>query len=342
MKKRYRTLCLLLAMVLLGGCALRAPAEAQPFYEHTFLELFDTVSKIVGYAETEQAFRETARQLQAQLEQYHKLFDIYEEYPGLNNLKTVNDRAGREPVTVDRELIEFLLYCKETARRTDGAVNAAMGSVLALWHEARSFSLENPDRAYLPEQLALEEAAAHTDPEDIIIDEQASTVFFADPLLKLDVGAVAKGYAVEQVSRQAPEGWLISVGGNIRATGEKPDGSEWKVGLQDPSGSGMTHVVRCSRAAVVTSGDYQRCYTVDGISYHHIIDPDTRMPGTKWRAVSVVCGDSAAADVLSTALFLLDQPSGQALLDAFDAEAVWTLPDGTECFSPGFSEFLAG
>ena len=176
--------------------------------------------------------------------------------------------------------------------------------------------------------------------DGVILDEEACTVFFADPALKLDVGAVAKGYAVEQVCRNAPAGLLVSVGGNVCGTGPKPDGSSWVVGLQDPDGNGNLHTVYVEQQAVVTSGDYQRYYTVNGVQYHHIIDPATLMPGTKWRAVSILCADSGVGDVLSTALFLLDREAGQALLDQFDAEAMWLDGDGNEYFSPGFSEHL--
>lgn len=334
-----RSLCLLLALLLLTGCAAGKPAGPTR-YEASFLSLFDTVTTMVGYADSEEAFRETARRIHDELEVYHQLFDIYNEYPGVTNLKIVNDLAGRQAVTVDRKIIDLLLFCKQMEQTTGGAVNVAMGSVLSLWHEARNDGIHNPSLAELPDMDALREAAAHTDLDDVILDEAACTVRFADPALKLDVGAVAKGYAAEQVCRTAPAGLLVSVGGNVCGTGPKPDGSNWVVGLQDPDSDGNLHTVYVDRGSVVTSGDYQRYYTVDGVQYHHIIDPDTLMPGTKWRAVSVLCADSGVGDALSTALFLLDQPAGQALLEQFDAEAMWLDGDGNEYFSPGFQQRL--
>lgn len=338
MKKKV---CLLLAAVLLlTGCAAPQSVRTDNRYEASFLGLFDTVTSMVGFAESEAAFRQTAQEIHDELERYHQLFDIYTEYPGLTNLKTVNDRAGAEPVPVGPEILELLQFCKEMEQASGGVVNVAMGSVLQLWHIARTDGINNPAAAALPDPAALLEAAAHTDLDKVILDEQAGTVYFADPDLKLDVGAVAKGYAVEQVCRKAPAGILLSVGGNVCSTGPKPDGSSWVVGLQDPEGNGNLHTIYAGQTAVVTSGDYQRYYTVDGVRYHHIIDPETGMPGTKWQAVSVVCRDSAVADALSTALFLLDRTAGQALLDQFDAQAMWLDPDGNEFFSPGFSELL--
>ena len=153
------------------------------------------------------------------------------------------------------------------------------------------------------------------------------------------MGAIAKGYALEQVCKTAPEGLLISVGGNVRATGPKPDGGSWVVGIQNPTGEeGYLHTVEVQDISVVTSGDYQRYYTVDGVSYHHIIDPETLYPGRLWRAVTVLCPDSGLADGLSTALFLLPQAEGQALLDKFGCEALWVDSDNNLHYSPGFRD----
>ena len=337
--KFRKPLALCLLLLLLTGCA-RGPLSGPGRYETSFLDLFDTVTSVVGYADSEAAFQEEAQRIHTELETYHRLFDIYNGYEGVTNLKTVNDRAGFETVTVDQKLMDLLLFCRDMEQATGGTVNPAMGSVLSLWHEARNAGIENPARAALPEEAALREAAAHTDFSDVILDETACTVRFADPALKLDVGAVAKGYAVEQVCKNAPAGMLVSVGGNVCATGAKPDGSSWVVGLQDPSGSGYLHTIRVEKQSVVTSGDYQRYYTVNGTNYHHIIDPETLMPGTKWRAVSVLCADSGVGDMLSTALFLLDREAGQELLNQFAAEAMWLDGDGNEQFSPGFSALL--
>lgn len=334
-----RLLCLLLAVLLLTGCSVGKPA-APSRYEASFLGLFDTVTTMVGYAESEEAFREISQTIHDELEVYHRLFDIYHAYSGITNLKTVNDRAALEPVAVDRKIMDLLLFCRDMEQATGGMVNTAMGSVLSLWHESRSDGINNPAQAKLPDMDALREAANHTDFSKVVLDEEACTVFFADPQLKLDVGAVAKGYATARVCENAPAGLLVSVGGNVCATGAKPDGSSWVVGLQNPDGDGYLHTVYVKDLSVVTSGDYQRYYTVDGVPYHHIIDPETLMPGAKWRAVSILCADSGVGDALSTALFLLDREAGQSLLDQFDAEAMWLDGAGNEYFSPGFQALL--
>ena len=109
------------------------------------------------------------------------------------------------------------------------------------------------------------------------------------------------------------------------------------VGIQNPDGGeNYLHTLAITGGCVVTSGDYQRAYVVDGKTYHHIIDPDTRYPSAYWRSVTVVCGDSGLADALSTALFLLPQEAGQRLLDQCSAEAMWVDAAGNRSYSPGF------
>lgn len=334
-----RFLPLLLAVLLLGGCTPKEPQESR--YQATFLELFDTVTTVVGYAPSEEAFQETAQDIHDALESYHQLFDIYNTYPGVENLKTLNETAATAPVKVDEKIMELLKFCREVYDATSGKVNIAMGSVLQLWHDARESGIADPENAKLPQEAALTEAARHTDLSQLILDEEAGTVFYADPQMQLDVGAIAKGYALEQVCKTAPEGLLISVGGNVRATGPKPDGGSWVVGIQNPTGEdGYLHTVEVQDISVVTSGDYQRYYTVDGVSYHHIIDPETLYPGRLWRAVTVLCPDSGLADGLSTALFLLPQAEGQALLDKFGCEALWVDSDNNLSYSPGFRDYI--
>ena len=338
MKKRC--LCLVLVCLLLVGCTAPGTTQ-QKKYTATFLTLFDTVTSVVGYAENEEAFAEKAQIVHDELQIYHQLFDIYNTYDGIVNLKVVNENAGTQAVQVDPIVMELLKSCKEYYLLTGGKVNAAMGSVLQLWHEARTDAYNNPANTYLPDQSKLEEAAKHMDLNDVILDEENCTVQFADPALRLDVGAIAKGWATQRVAEVAPEGLLISVGGNVCATGPKSlDGSAWVVGIQDPDGGDYLHTVYVSEGSVVTSGDYQRRYPVDGKFYHHIIDPATLYPSEHFRSVTILCDDSGLADALSTALFLLPLEEGMALVQQCGAKAMWVHMDGSMSYSPGFQDVI--
>jgi thiamine biosynthesis lipoprotein len=319
-----KKICIALALcVLLAGCA---PASKQ--YNATYLNLFDTVTTVIGHSESEQQFRRDAQAVYEQLYRYHQLFDIYNDYEGIHNLKTVNDQAGIAPVEVDPAIIELLLDCKAYYELTGGKVNAAMGIVLRLWHEARQ-------NAKMPNADDLANARLHMDFANVMIDKETSTVYISDPEMSLDVGAIAKGWAVQRIAENAPSGLLISVGGNVCATGPKADGSAWVVGVQNPDGGEYLRKISITGGSVVTSGDYQRTVTIDGKAYHHIIDPTTGMPSTYWRSVTVVCEDSGLADALSTALFVLPLEEGKSLAKQCGAKVLWLNADGAKYMTEG-------
>ena len=339
MKKGKCLIILLIFIIVFTGCTKKeSSGKDLERYSSTFLSLFDTVTSMVGYAESEEEFNIVTKQIHDEMLTYHKLYDIYNTYDGIVNIKNLNDTAGIAPVKVDQMIIDLLLFSKEIYKETNHKVNIALGSVLSLWHEAREDGLYDPINAYLPDMDELILASKHTDLDKVIVDDINNTVFFEDPNIKLDVGAIAKGYATQKAIENVNISLLISVGGNVASTKSKPDGSPWVVGLQDTQKSegNYKQKVVLDKGAVVTSGDYQRYYEVDGVLYHHIIDPDTLMPGKYWKAVSVIVPDSGLADGLSTALFLMNQEEGQNLLDKFNGVALWTALDGTEYKSNGF------
>lgn len=348
MKKRFIALllsaCLLLSALLWTSCGKPTKFSAYSF------DYFDTVTSIVGYARSQAAFDEVAARILSELEEYHRLFTIYHRYEGLENLCTVNElRDGvHRTVTVDRRIIDLLLYAKEMHQKTDGKVNVAMGSVLSIWHDFRQEGMADPSAAKLPPMELLTEASAHTDIEKMIIDETKLTVTLTDPAMTLDVGAIAKGYAVEMVARslesQGITGYVINVGGNVRTIGDKGDGEPWLVGIENPkenSADPYLAYLHLSDSSLVTSGSYQRYYIVDGTRYHHIVDPDTLMPPQEYLSVSVICPSSADGDALSTALFCMTPAEGLALIDSLaDVEAMWVMPDGSRQYSAHFQQYL--
>ena len=254
-------------------------------------------------------------------------------------------------LTVDDKIIEMLQYAKEMHDVTNGNMNVAMGSVLSIWHNYRENGINDPASATIPPLDQLMTAADHTDIDDLIIDSENKTVYLADPEMKLDGGAVAKVYAVEKaaewMAEQGINGYSLNVGGNIRIVGKRDDGNKWKVGIENPDTTDTElpyiEYLMLEDMSVVTSGNYQRFYEVDGKRYHHIIDPETLMPGENFRSVTVVCKSSALGDALSTALFNMNYEEGVALLEKFrDAEALWVFPDGEIKHSLRFKKYCVG
>jgi thiamine biosynthesis lipoprotein len=329
--------------VNLAGCG-----NKKTRFEAEFIGLFDTMTKIVGYSGSKEEFTNYSQLIHDNLEIYHKLYDIYNDYPGINNIKTINDNAGIKPVKVDKKIIDLLLFAKDWYEKTDGNMNVAMGSVLKIWHKYRTEGIEDEENAALPPTDQLKEAAKHTDINKVIIDEGNSTVFLEDPKMSLDVGAVAKGYAVEQVSQIAMkngfDSGLISVGGNVRAIGDKGvDRQLWNLGIQNPdleSSEATIQIVYVKDSSLVTSGDYERYYTVNGKNYHHIIDPVTLFPSEYFRSVSIICRDSGIADALSTSVFIMPFEKGLKLIDSSpETEAMWVMKDGEIRKSNDFDKY---
>ncbi len=316
-------------------------------YETEFLTLFDTMTQIVGYADNEESFQKSAQLIHDDLEEYHELYNIYEDYPGVNNIKMINDNAGIKPIVVNKKIIDLLLFAKEAYALTDGKVNVAFGSVLKIWHDHREDGIENPEDATLPTEEELETAARHVDIEDVVIDQEKSTVYLADAQMRLDVGAIAKGFATEAICENAEKygfsSALISVGGNVRAIGEKANnGGVWKVGIRNPydQNDGTLSLVGLDDQSLVTSGVYERYYTVNHKQYHHIINPETLFPADYFVSVSILCNDSGLADALSTALFNMSYEEGAKLIETIpDAEALWAFSDGSVSYSTHFKEF---
>ncbi|MBQ9134344.1 MAG: FAD:protein FMN transferase [Clostridia bacterium] len=348
--RKMRFAALLLALLLFCSMVACKKQSGKTKYSAYYFDYFDTVTTVVGYADSKDEFDRVCASITAQLEEYHRLYTIYNRYEGLNNLYTVNETEDgvHNVVQVDEKIMDLLLYAKEIYTLTGGRTNIAMGSVLSIWHEYREAGMHDPAGAELPPMDALRAAAEHTDIEQMILDTENNTVFLADPEMRLDVGAIAKGYAVEMVAQQLTadgiEGYILNVGGNVRAIGTADGDEPWSVGIENPdtedTETPYIAYLHLSDAAVVTSGSYQRYYVVDGKNYHHIIDPETLLPGEKYLAVSVLCRDSALGDALSTALFLMDWEEGRALVEFTpNVEAMWTLPGGEQKYSSGFEAY---
>ena len=345
-------LAAVLSLSLLVGCK---PKKELTRYTTIFYDVFDTVTQVIAYCESEEEFNTQMQALHQDLIAYNQLYDIYNNYDGVVNVKTINENAGKAPVQVDDRILSMLELARQMYDTTNGKLNIAMGSVLRIWHDYREAAEKDASEAdnTLPTQEELEAAAQHCDINDLVIDEKAKTVYLSDPEMSLDVGSVGKGYAVEMVCRAAEArgltSALVSVGGNLRAIGKKPDGSQWTGGVENPwsssdvytSDSMLDGAINMSDMALVTSGDYQRYYVVDGKRYHHLIDPDTLWPAAYFNSVTVLCPDSGMADCLTTALFCMPLEEGQKLVESLDGvEAMWCTPDKQATTSSGWDSHL--
>jgi thiamine biosynthesis lipoprotein len=337
---------LLIAAVCCAGFFFILRNPGYHVFETQFYGTFDTVVVIRGYAKNEAAFIRGAEAARLRMEELHRLYDIYNAYEGVNNLRTVNQNAGIAPVGVSRDIIDMLLLAREGYELSNGAVNVAMGSVLRIWHEYREAGLKNPDSAALPDMGKLTAASGITDINDMVIDEENAAVFLRKPGMSLDVGSVAKAYAAGLALAAAEEAGLTSVlinaGGNIAASGPPLDGRGfWSVGVQRPElpadgVSAVIDTVSLRHMTLSCSGGYQRYYTVGGADYNHIIDPATLMPASRYKKVAVAHENAGLADMLSTALFILPFDEGHMLAKSLNAAALWVDNDGGWRYTPEY------
>lgn len=317
-------------------------------HSEKIFEYFDTITTFMAYTEDEEEFKHYTDVLTEELKKYHQLFNSYDRFEGVNNFLIINENAGKEPVEVDPSIIDLIKYSKEMYNLTDGKINIAMGSLLSLWHDAREVSVNNPDEAKIPEESVLRQASEHKDIDAIEIDEEKNTVYISDPDVQIDIGAIGKGYATKIIANRLREEGLkhgiLSVGGDDVLFGDNPasKNSYYKIAIQNPDlenkDEPYSSVVSLKNTSVVTSGDYQRYFMVDGKRYHHIIDPETMYPSTKWRSVSVIMDDIAEADTISTYLFIIGHEEGLEFAKKVGAEVLWIDEDYKQFKTDGWPE----
>ena len=223
-----RRLALLLAATLLFGSlsACEAPVK---LYQMEYSGYFDTVSQFTMPAQSEAAFMDQANYFEERLAYYHDLYTGFEAVDDVKNVWLLNQEAGENPVEVSRDLMDMLVYAQGLMDETNGAFSITLGTVTTLWREEQ-----------VPEQDVLDEALEHTDPEDLVLNPERLTVYFTDPELQLDVGAVAKGFAAERIASELQarqvDSALVNLGGNVRTIGQKvlATTTPWMIGIQNP------------------------------------------------------------------------------------------------------------
>lgn len=277
-----RAFCVLLICVLLCGCTGQTRCQRTVF-------AMDTVMDLQIWSQDESAL-DAVEDIIRNLE---RRWSVTDENSALSKYN-----RGEDPDWTVEE--QALLSClEELSRRTDGAFDPTLGALTEIW-------------------------GFYSGEYRVPAQSQIDAALTAD---KLDVGAALKGYAgklaSEELESLGVSCALLNLGGNIQTLGTKPDGTPWQIGIQHPEGGANIGVLSViGTKAIVTSGDYQRCFEVDGKRYHHIFDAVTGYPADSGlTSVTVICEDGLLADVLSTALFVMG-------LD--DATAFWRQEGGFE------------
>lgn len=325
-----KKLLLILCVFALSGCAAKPEEEYQRFTARTSEVGFDTVITFIAYTKSESEFNQYFEIVKEEYIKYNQLFDRYNDYEGINNIKTLNDNSGKGPVKVDPIIINMLELAKEYTEITNGYFDISLGAVLDIWHDYREEGIALNDEGKpgeVPPMEILEEASKYTGMDYVVIDHTNNTVEINHEKVKLDVGAIAKGYATELIAQKLESQGLlygiVSGGGNIRTINSKPNDEPWAIGIEKPSyvvkNESLDIFTLPESMSLVTSGDYQRYYIgPDDIRYSHLINKDTLMPANTFQSLSVVTKDSGMADALSTALYMMDYETGLSFIESFN------------------------
>ncbi len=228
-------------------------------------------------------------------------------------LAEVNRAAGMRAVAVPADLRALLHRSVGLAALTGGAFEPTWAALWGLW----DFKAQPP---HVPDPAAVKAAVLLIDYRDIAIDDVAGTVRLARSGMKIGLGGIAKGWALDRAAEalraRGVSTFLLSAGGQVYAGGNN-GGVPWKVGVRDPRGGPdeFFAVIEVTDVSVSTSGDYERYFDVDGVRYHHILDPKTGMPSRGLRCATVIAADATLADALSTAVMVLGRDQGLALVE---------------------------
>jgi len=228
-------------------------------------------------------------------------------------LAAVNLAAGGAPVAVPPDLMALLQRGVQEGQETEGAFDITWGALWGAW----DFRADAPR---VPTDAELAPRLAHIDYRKLVLDPAAGTAFLPDAGMVLGLGGIAKGWALDRAAdtlhQDGVSDFILSAGGQVLLSGTK-DGQPWRVGIRDPRGAADDFFasVAASDLSVSTSGDYERYFVLDGVRYHHILDPRTGRPARGLRSATVLCAQATRADALSTALMVLGPERGLALAE---------------------------
>ena len=300
---------MIIALLVWQG-RLRRPVEMDSGYR----QVMGTFARVLVVASDKKT---ALSAIDAAMSVFDRVETLMSDYDPDSQLSEVNRRAFAEPVAVDPELFEVLSAAVTYSALSDGAFDITVGPVVQVWRQAKKTGVP-------PTTEQVEAARAKVGYQHLLLDPQAQTVRFAVEGMLLDVGGIAKGYAVDRAAeamRQAgATGVMVDIGGNLLCFGKPVGGkSHWYIGLQDPAAD--DHILmrlKLDDRAVATSGDYRRFTMLDGQKRSHIINPATADSAKDLSSVSIIAASAMEADALSTAVSVLGPEKGLALIERLD------------------------
>jgi FAD:protein FMN transferase len=324
-KSIKKTLFMMILVIFSVSSCAKAPEPAEPISESRLL--LGTSCRITLYEQESRALFDAAFDRIAEIEQAMSVNIIESE------ISQINRRSGTDrPTRVHKDTMEVLLEALEIAQASDGLFDPTIGPLVTLW----GIGSDDPK---VPDQQEIMQTLEKVDYRSVAVDAANSTVRLPRAGMSLDLGGIAKGYAADEVRtilrEQGVESALINLGGNVLTVGKKPDGSPWKIGIQDPQSARGDYILIAALEdkAVVTSGTYERFFRADDTIYHHILDTRTGYPVVSdLLSVSIIASDSFIADALSTAVYAMGIEKGLELIESYGGIEAVFITTGKDIF----------
>ena len=292
--------------------------------------MMGTVVEIMAAGQSSETLEAAVEAAFAEMERLDKLLSRYNTDSEVSRLSQSTN--GGE---VSLPTVEVLTLGLEISRKSGGAFDMTLGKLKTLW----AFDKETPT---LPKAAELSAALSGVGPKALSLEGQQLRK--TSPQLQLDLGGIAKGYAVDRaiaiLKQHGVANAAVNAGGDMYLLGQRMERA-WRIGIQHPrEEKGVLETVQISNRAVVTSGDYERFFEKDGVRYHHIFNPQTGMPARDCQSVTIVTDSVALGDALATAVFVLGPKAGLTLLEEFpQAEGLVIAADGSRHSSPGWTSY---
>jgi len=278
--------------------------------------------------------------IDAAFSEIEKIESLTNLYAAGSEISLINKNAGVSATKVSLEVLELIGKALYVSEMTDGAFDITIGAVTRLYDFHKKIK---------PEESALLKNISLVNYRDVTVDRSASTIFLKKKGMIIDAGGIAKGYAADKavgvLKKQGITSGLVAIAGDIKAFGRKPDGKPWQIGIRNPRGTDQDDDIMAtlplSDMAISTAGDYERFFLIDGMRYHHILNPKTGYPAGGCRSVTVTAKDGVFADAFDTGIFVLGLDKGMKVLEKLRFEGLIIDSEGKMHFTAGMREKVA-
>ncbi|MDR3631090.1 MAG: FAD:protein FMN transferase [Desulfocapsaceae bacterium] len=321
-----------LMTIVAAAFCIACTSSSERIFKETRVSVYTVVTITVVSSSEDKAHKA----ILASFDELDRLATLLNFYSDTSEISAINRAAGEAPVRVSSETVDIMEKAVYVSEMTEGAFDVTVGPLVKLW---------DLKTEVIPDKAAIEEIQKIVGYKNIVIDKAASTVFLKQKGGQIDLGGIEKGYFVDKVvellHKNGIKSGVVSVGGEIRAMGLKPDGSPWEIGVQNPRQKGpddeVIATLTLSDKALSTSGDYVRFFEKNGVRYHHLLDPKTGYPSQQCGSTTIIADNNVTTDGFSK-LFILGPEKGLAVAKKLGFDILYIDCKGKVVMSDGLKD----